>query len=202
MSDLNLANDLLENLGGVNRNDLNSVLKTDNENDDSFETYHQSNYYDIDSLVKSLQKDDQKFHTLSLNIESLKSKFSQLLVFLGSLLEQKCQIDAILLQETWLTEKQCKENALKIYNIPGYHAIPFGRKCGRKGGLLIYLRECYSYTPRDLYTTSNQWEGLFIDVTQKHNVNLPNKITLANIYRPPRGNNSNASIDNILNPLF
>ena len=201
MSDLNLANDLLENLGGVNRNDLNSVLKTDNENDDSFETYHQSNYYDIDSLVKSLQKDDQKFHTLSLNIESLKSKFSQLLVFLGSLLEQKCQIDAIFLQETWLTEKQCKENALKIYNIPGYHAIPFGRKCGRKGGLLIYLRECYSYTPRDLYTTSNQWEGLFIDVTQKHNVNLPNKITLANIYRPPRGNNSNASIDNFLTPF-
>ena len=198
MSASNLADDLLKNIGGVNRNDLNSILKNNNENDESFESYNESNYYDIDTLSKLLQKDCQKFNTISLNIESLNAKFTQLNVFLESLYKHKCQIDAILLQETWLTGKQCDENALKIYDIPGYHAVSLGRKCGRKGGLMIYLRECFSYTLRDLYTTSKHWEGLFIDVTQKHNVKLPNKITLANIYRPPRGNNSNASIENIL----
>ena len=201
MSDSNIANDLLENLGGADSNDLNSVLKTNNENDDFIDTYERSNYYEIASLGTLLPRNEQKFYTLSLNIESLKSKFNQLTLFLESMNEQKCQVDAIFLQETWLSEKQCEVDALQIYDIPGYHLVPLGSRCGRKGGLIIYLRDCYSFKLRNLYTTSTHWEGLFIDVTEKHNIKLPNKITLSNIYRPPRGNNSNPSIDNFLLPF-
>ena len=50
MADLSIANDLLENLGGVDTNDLNSVLKNDNESDDFVDSYERSNYYDIASL--------------------------------------------------------------------------------------------------------------------------------------------------------
>ena len=201
MSASNIANDLLNSLGGVDSNDLNFVLKTNNDTDDFVDTYNQSDYYDLDSLGKKLQKNEQKFHCISLNIESLNSKFNQLNAFLESLFVQKCQIDALILQETWLSDKQCEEDALKIFDIPGYKAIALGRKCGRKGGLMIYLRDCYTYQARDIYVHSTHWEGLFIDVTQKHNTKLPNKITLANIYRPPRGNNSNSSIDNFLVPF-
>ena len=66
---------------------------------------------------------------------------------------------------------------------------------------MIYLRDCYTFCTRDLYKTSKVWEGLFIDVTQKYNTELPNKISIANIYRPPRDNNSNLSIDNFLAPF-
>ena len=46
------------------------------------------------------------------------------------------------------------------------------------------------------------WEGQFIDITHKFNEALPCKITLANIYRPPRNNNSNISIDRFLEPFI
>ena len=152
MSDSNIANDLLKNLGGINVNDLNSALRTNDDHDDFTHTYNQSDYHDIDSLGTVLSKNEQKFHTISLNIESIKSKFTHLNVFLEALLEQNCQIDALFLQETWLTDKQCEEENLKFYNIPGYQAVPLGRKCGRKGGLMIYLRDCYCYQLRNLYT--------------------------------------------------
>ena len=201
MSFSDVANDLLKNLGGVTNNNLNSVLKLDAEYDEPVELYSHSDYYDLDSLVTMLQKDDQKFYSLSLNIESLNAKFNQFCALLEGLKNKNCQIDAFLLQETWLTDSQCSGEALNKYDIPGYHAISLGCKCGRKGGLMIYLRDCYTFCTRDLYKTSKVWEGLFIDVTQKYNTELPNKISIANIYRPPRDNNSNLSIDNFLAPF-
>ena len=67
--------------------------------------------------------------------------------------------------------------------------------------MIIYLKDIYNFLPRDLYSPSLHWEGLFIDITHKYNEELPNKITLANVYRPPRNNNSNVSIDRFLAPF-
>ena len=43
-----------------------------------------------------------------------------------------------------------------------------------------------------MYTRSNIWEGLFIDVSG-HNLHRP--ITIGNIYRTPHNNNNNANIE-------
>ena len=201
MTALTLANDLLGNIGGIDQNNLNSILQIDSKYDEQMETFTPSNYHDIDSLMKVCKTSDQKFCTLSLNIESLKSKFNQLTTFIEMLSRNNCLLDAILIQETWLTDQQCKSEAIKSYNIPGYHTIALGRKCGRKGGLMIYLSNIYKYSVREVYTPSLHWEGLFIDITHKHNESLSNKITIANVYRPPRENNSNASIDRFLKPF-
>ena len=40
--------------------------------------------------------------------------------------------------------------------------------------------------------------SLFIDITS---VNLSNKITLGNIYRPPKDNNNNTNIETFINEL-
>ena len=199
-----LVNELLDKLGGPEKYNLNSILQIDSKSDDQTDTFASSDYYDTDSFVKFCKPSDQKFSTLSLNIECLNAKFDQLTAFIKMLDEENCFIDAILIQETWLTDKQCEKDAIKQFDIPGYHTIPLGRKCGRKGGLLIYLKEIYTYSFCDLpslITYSSDWEGLFINITHKHNEALPNKITLSNIYRPPRQNNSNASVDSFLNPF-
>ena len=49
MTASNLANELLEKLGGVDKNNLNSVLQLDNKHDDQTETFIPSDYYDLDS---------------------------------------------------------------------------------------------------------------------------------------------------------
>ena len=196
-----LANELLGNIGGFDKNNLNSILKIDSRHDDQTETFNPSNYYDIDSFIKVFKNNDEKFTTLSLNIESINAKFNQLTGFLENLEENKCIIDAIFLQETWLTDQQCESRVIENYHIPGYHTIALGQKCGRKGGLITYLKDIYDYSTRELYTSSLHWEGLFTDVSHKNNEALQNKITLANIYRPPRDNNSNTSIDRFLEPF-
>ena len=60
--------------------------------------------------------------------------------------------------------------------------------CGH-GGLIIYLYKDFTYNVRnDLYQTSDIWEGLFIDITGQ---SILNKLTLGNIYKPPKNNNNN-----------
>ena len=108
------------------------------------------------------------------------------------------KFSAILLQETMIADGDCNSENINIFNIPHYNLIAQGRKYGRKVGLFIYLHENYNSTQKDLYNISGDWEGLFIDVTSPL---LANKIILGNVYRPPRDNYSDASIDRFLQPF-
>ena len=196
------SREVLDQFGGNKQNNLNEILRIKDKNIDLGDTFIPADYHEIESFIEKFKAAGNKFSTISLNVESINSKFSKLLTFLESLSEKDCYIDALLLQETWLTDEQCEKDTLNRYKIPGYHTIPLGRKCGRKGGLIIYLNEKYSYTERqNLYKTSKDWEGLFIDVTHENGEKLANKITIANIYRPPRDNYSDASIDKFLKPM-
>ena len=85
-----------------------------------------------------------------------------------------------------------------IIQLPDYKLIHQSKICCGHGGLIIYLHNTLSYEPRNIYTRSDTWEGLFIDITS---VNLSNKITLGNIYRPPKDNNNNTNIETFINEL-
>ena len=196
------SKEVLDPFGGNSRNNLNEILRINDKNFDLGDTFIPADYHEIDSFIEKFKTVGNKFSTLTLNIESINSKFSKLLAFLELIGNNNCYLDALLIQETWLTDEQCTGDVLDRYNIPGYHTISLGRKCGRKGGLIIYLNEKYNYTTRtNLYKTSIDWEGLFIDVTHENGEKLANKITIANIYRPPRDNYSDASIDKFLTPM-
>ena len=197
-----LAREILEPFGGTKKHNLKNILKLKDLNGETGHTFLPADYHDIDSFIKHLKsKSTNKFSSLTINVESIASKFNQLTAFLEILNKNNCFIDALLIQETWLSDKQCEEKNIGPYKIPGYHTIPLGRKCGRKGGLIIYLREHYTYEPRPLYKDSIDWEGQFIDITEINKVKLQQKITLANIYRPPRDNYSAVSIEKFLKPI-
>ena len=196
------STELLDKFGGNKPNNLNDVLRIKDKHIDLGDTFIPADYHDMDSFIEKLKAKGKHFSTVTLNAESIKSKFSKILAFLDTVNENNCFLDALLIQETWLTDEQCRGDSLNIYKIPGYHTIPLGRKCGRKGGLIIYLSEKYNFVERkNLYKTSTDWEGLFIDVTHENGDKMANKITIANIYRPPRDNYSDASIDKFLKPM-
>ena len=64
--------------------------------------------------------------------------------------------------------------------------------------MMVYLNESYSYKKRNLFTNSNIWEGLFIDI---NGGNLCRTFTIINIYRPPHDNSNNANIQQFISEL-
>ena len=149
----------------------------------------------MDEIDQTLSKYRNRFSIMSLNIQSISSKFDSLLALLSILDEKDFNFNAICLQETWLSGSQ----DLSPYAIPGYQLINCPRSCSIHSGLIIYLREEFSYDIKLIQRDSDLWDGLFIDI---QGGNLHGKLTIGNIYRPPRNNNSNACVvEKFLNEL-
>ena len=146
-------------------------------------------------FISQLKKlNDNKFSILSLNIQSLNSKYDSLSIFLSQLYDKNLKFKAICLQETWLSA----DYDTSIFNIPGYHMIHHGKKCSQHSCLVIYLSDEFSFTIKDIEIDSDLWDGQFVEV---NGGNLNGKLTLGNIYRPPRFNNSNTTLKTFLTEL-
>ena len=138
-----------------------------------------------------------EFIIISLNIESLFAKIDKLREIIHILHENEIDISAIALQETWLSDKA----DLALIQIEGYHVpISQGYTCGKKGGLAVYIHSKYRkpIKQENIYKPSKDWEALVVDVS---NELQSAKITICNVYRPPRDNYSNASLDKFLKPF-
>ena len=131
---------------------------------------------------------------LILNIQSINAKLDNLYPVINNLSSMGLYFGAICLQETWLSS----DADVSLLHIPGYELIHQGSRCTRHGGLVIYLHEQYTYKLRNMYTRSDIWEGLFIDVS---GLNLHRPITIGNIYRPPHNNNNNANIEKFIEEM-
>ena len=117
---------------------------------------------DIQSIFQTGQND---FVIATLNKQSINVKFDNLYTIMNNLSASGQYFGAISLQETWLTS----DADMTLTEIPGYRLIHQGSRCTRHGGLIIYLHEKCCYEVRNLYSNSDIWEGLFIDVT-RHNM--------------------------------
>ena len=175
--------------------DLNEILRSfDDDPNNELRTYTDSPYITLDSLVTLLSKKTDQFSILNLNIQSLNSKFDAFTALL-SYLEQKCiGFSAICLQETWLSDN----HDTTVFNIPGYHLVHSGKSSSECGGLIIYVSDTYSFSVKNVFRDSSLWEGLFIEV---HGGPLESKLVIGNIYRPPKYNNNNATVENFVNEI-
>ena len=132
---------------------------------------------------KDLLKEKSKnLKILSLNCQSLNAKFELLKIYLDYFNESNDIIDAICLQETWLTE----DSDLSLLKLPGYNLISKGRSCSAHGGVCIYLKENYDYTSIDIDIVSDFWDGQMIEILVKDINGTNKKVVIGNFYRPPR----------------
>ena len=81
------------------------------------------------------------FCVLSLNCQSLNSKFEQLYLLVEELKQNKFEFSAICLQETWLES----EADLSPFQIPGYTCVHQGKRCSQHGGLITYIHHDYNF---------------------------------------------------------
>ena len=188
MDNSDLVNEVLKHVGGLKENDLNEVLRNFDDSEEEIQTFCYSPYIDISNLDSISMKG--KFSILSLNVQSIFAKFDNLLCTLDILSSRDVSFSAICLQECWLHE----DHDLSILEIPNYQMVAKTRKCCGHGGLLIYLHQDFTYT--EIKTPdSDIWESLSLEIFHE---NLKNKITLTNLYRPPKLNNCNTTIDQFL----
>ena len=180
MPDSNVAHyELLREFGERDKKDLNKILNNsqhDSENPISLRSF--SPYMHYDDLNNYLRNNIYGFSVLSLNIQNIFSKFDTFFPVIKKLNGENLSFSVICLQECWLDEN----DVTSIIQLPDYRLIQQSKICCGHGGLIIYLHNTLSYELRNIYTRSDTWEGLFIDITYD---NFVNKITLGNIYRPP-----------------
>ena len=95
-------------------------------------------------MVNFLKKQMTGLSILSLNIQSLSSKFSELQTIVNHLISQSCQFDVICLQETWLSEN----DNYNLYNLNGYklYRKNLETNCSKHGGLITYINESLNVT--------------------------------------------------------
>ena len=196
----NIENDLLRNFGGTQANSLNALLNMNDESDDDNVSYfyQDSPYYDIESIKIFCNRNKHSFAVFSLNSQSINAKINELICVLQKI-KDDCDFlfSAICIQESWVGENESVGH-LKIEN---YELFNKPRSIGPKSGMLIYLRDDYIGDDKEnifKVPDSRLWEGQSILVSGG---DLTNQIRLSHIYRPPRLNNNNSSVEIFLNEI-
>jgi hypothetical protein len=155
---------------------LNSYIRDDDNISQFFETIIKSEYYDNEALINSCSNTNRPL-ILSINIQSLMSKYNELNEYITSLIQNNIQIDVIILQETW--NIQCPD----LVNIDGFQQIVFETRTDtRGGGVGMYIRNGLEYQIRkDLQlNTMKTFENITIEVKYSKKA-----IIFSNIYRSP-----------------
>ena len=174
----NHDNDILETIGGLDKNSLNNIL-----NNKYSPSTDMAESKDLSSSLKhSSYYDTKSFTALSFNTASIRSKFDQIDIFLNELsLTCHPPISAICVQETWLSE----EDDSSLFKLNGHNCISKGETCSQKGGLIIYLNENFTYKTIDIREPSTLWESQLIEISSPA---LSKKVIIGNFYRRPKEN--------------
>ena len=139
-------------------NDLNHILSIFVESE--INNFCDSSYIELSDITSIIKDDGKDFTILTLNIQSKDAKFDNLYPVINNLSSIGLYFGAICVQETRLSP----DDDVSLLHIPSYKLIPLGSRCAMHGGLVIYLHEQYTCELRNMYTSSDIWEGLFIDV--------------------------------------
>ena len=125
-----------------------------------------------------LLENKKTFTVMSLNCQSVASKFDEVKIFIDEMMTHNCYIDVINLQETWLGDSSYYAD----FTIPGYDLYMQPHTCTPHGGLITYIKSSLKVTQlKTVYQRSNFWEAMFFAL---ENMNKP--LIIGNIYRPPR----------------
>ena len=175
--------EVLQNYGGMNKNNLTEYI-SDDPDDPMNDHIMPSYYYDMDNFKAFLRK-ERGLKILSLNCCSLRAKYDDIYTFMQELLSCNLRIDILCLQETWLRSGELSTHL----HINGFKFISQSARISNHGGLGIYIRNGLEYKSINTFQLSEIFEAQFIEILSP-GINCK-KITLGNIYRPPRNANDN-----------
>ena len=148
------------------------------DNDEHDQPIKQSLYYSDNDFIATLSNSNNPVAILSLNCQSISSKFDDILILVEKVYQRNQNIDILCIQESWLGE----HSHYSQYNIDGYDMYYQSSVCSSHTGLIIYVRSEYQVKQLNLRNSSVLWESLFLEVTLADG----KKIIIGDIYRAPR----------------
>ncbi len=155
---------------------LNSYVDDDENVSQFFQTRIQSSYHDVTSFKDLFNRSSNPL-ILSLNIQSLNSKYESLKSLVSDLLNALVPLDLIIIQETWEVKYP------SLFTLPGFQQIITRTRDGKRGGGVgICIRNGLNFVVRgDLEDYKlNTFENIVLEIL------YPNKsMILSNIYRSP-----------------
>ena len=114
-----------------------------------------------------------------MNAQSIGAKFDEFQIAMNEI-NKKHHVSIICIQESCLSLECCT----KMFELPDYQLISKGKYCSNHGGLLLYVRNDYSWEPITIKEDTTGWENMFIKIKHKSpglKVNI-----IGNIYRAPK----------------
>jgi hypothetical protein len=175
---MNNGDIMLANLNNNVNYDLKSsaefLFEDDNWPNPYLEMQIVSKFFDNDSLIRTYCNSSQPLF-LSINIQSLMSKFDQLKDFVLTLLKNNVKIVAIALQEIWSVPYP------ELVNIPGFKFVYKLRTSGRGGGVGFYVNDDFQFSVLNVVPfVESQFENIVLETVVDSK-----KYYLCNIYRAP-----------------
>ena len=82
MNQSDFNDEILRNIGGKSKNNLNEIFNNFTDTDFEIDTFSESPYIGIDSLSEQLIPHTKKFLILSVNIQNINAKFDKLLALI------------------------------------------------------------------------------------------------------------------------
>ena len=158
--------------------DLSLLNILNDDNDEHDQPIKQSLYYSDNDFIATLSNSNNPVAILSLNCQSISSKFDDILILVEKVYQRNQNIDILCIQESWLGE----HSHYSQYNIDGYDMYYQSSVCSSHTGLIIYVRSEYQVKQLNLRNSSVLWESLFLEVTLADGKN----IIIGDIYRAPR----------------
>ena len=181
-----------DNMGHENLLDLLNVDCEEEEDldDGAPQMLDHSPYYSNADAVKVISSSDKSLNVLSLNCQSLYSKFDSLNIYLNYYSQSECIFHIICLQETWLSA----DHDINPLQIDGYNLVHKPKIASQHGGVAFYIKDTLNFQILPLVINDNICDSLFIEVQLSDTVSQGcGKVILGNVYRPPRDIISNYS---------
>jgi Endonuclease/Exonuclease/phosphatase family len=172
-------------------NFLNTLLNEDTDNFDFSDSPYDENTFNCSYT------DEYNFHAtfsncknlslMSINIQSLNSKYQDLCLMINLMNLNNCSPDIICVQELWYIPDNVN------YVLPGYHPLVCTlRSSAQGGGVGIFVKLCFKFSL--LHSKSIFIERIFETIVIELDISNNSKIIIGSLYRPgtqhPRLNSS------------
>ena len=178
------SREILQNFGGLKRNNLNDILKSE-EVDTDIDLTSNSPYVSIESIHDYSKDVKNDLSFFNLNTQSLPAKYDKIKVTTENWQHEKSlSFTTLNFSETWLKAEEDGKVDMSQYPLNGYQAFAAPAVCSKHSGVATYVKDFLEVEVKQIFG-SRFLDGIFLLVKGEG----VKPFIMCNIYRSPKKDN-------------